>query len=111
MALKTPNPAFEGTFLKWAFLCTVPFTLSLLGYFATQSKELALLIVASAVLAAGSLLYTMIVTGYSHDGLFRAKFMRGGDWGVVYWFHVVIVAMAFVGFSWFLLKVAITGAI
>ena len=111
MALKTPNPAFEGTFLKWAFLCTIPFILSLLGYFATKSKILAFLLVASAALATGSLLYTMIVTGYSHDGLFRAKFMRGGDWSAVYWFHAVIVALAFAGFSWFLLQTVIAGAI
>ena len=110
MALKTPNPAFEGTFLRWVFLCSLPFTLSLLGFFATKNRALPLLIVASAVLASGSLLYTIIVTGYSHDGLLRAKFMRGGNWSAIYWLHLVIVALAFMGSSWFLL-LAVAGAI
>ena len=105
MAIKHPSPAFEGSFLTKAFLASVPFTTLLLAYFITKNGNLVLPLIASAVLACWALLITMLRTGYSHNGFFQAKFMRGGTWSAVYWFHLVIVLLATIGFSGYLIYV------
>ncbi|WP_449447526.1 hypothetical protein [Thermomonas brevis] len=101
MAINSPSPALEGTFLTRAFIASLPFTVLLLAYFTTKNGNLVLPLIASAALACWTLLITMLKSGYSHDGLFRAKFMRGGTWSAVYWFHLLIVSAATIGITSF----------